>query len=319
VRIDSRSRGLVAKVTILGLYLLTWFIVFWIVIPFNSTGAITYYLFNAFVFGSGFLAFLALRRRNQRDGELLNYSITGNASAPSQPAAMAQPVREFLARRAHIVQALIMRAGAEINRRDEREGVMRQIHNSRLRELDLWDNLEPNECGLMSSPEGSWTQVQQSELVTWCEQLRLLRWVLGVDAELVPLMHFPQADPALMEGLPDLAALSGNSGGQSSWNMRIEKDIALGYAARVIAELKARNLIVSNSELDEWASQLRDAHLGESSDLLAGAKSVGSLSDSDLMLFARIAITRERYGAYLVDQLAADKPIPHSAWMDARR
>jgi hypothetical protein len=37
--------------------------------------------------------------------------------------------------------------------------------------------------------DGQWTTEQQNEVATWCEQLRLLRWTFGIDAELMRLLN----------------------------------------------------------------------------------------------------------------------------------
>ena len=56
---------------------------------------------------------------------------------------------------------------------------------------------------LLGAADGSWTVEQQNEIAKSCEPLRLLRWTLGIDVELLPLAHFPKADFALSrESIP---------------------------------------------------------------------------------------------------------------------
>ena len=195
--------------------------------------------------------------------------------------------------------------------------VTRQTQNSLLREAGLWDQLELHERALSVVADGQWTNEQQNEVVKWCEHLRILRWILGIDAELIPLAHLPKIDFALSRSLLSAHAVLGQSKRMlRSWDVRIERDLALGYTARAIAELKARGLIAANPELEGWTDRLRDESLGASSDYLAGTKTVGELGDEALCVLGTTAAARERYTAYLVDQLSAEDPFSFTTWSE---
>ena len=160
------------------------------------------------------------------------------------------------------------------------EATIRQTLNAALRQRGLWDKLAQREADMMSAADGCWN-VDVSEVPRWSEQVRLLRWVLGIDAELMPLAHFPPIDFSLAH---DLLARQ-DAGARPSlraWDLRVQRDIASEYMARVIAELAGRHLIAENREIEGWADQVRQQMLGPSRDYLAGKKTVGELSDTDL-------------------------------------
>ncbi len=176
--------------------------------------------------------------------------------------------------------------------------------------MGLWDKLEPAETELVTVADGLWTVEQHNNVTKWCEQLRLLRWALGIDAELAPLEHFPQVDFSLAQDLLDeRLTFPVGTPIRKSWEVRIERDLAFQYMARIIAELKGRDLITAEVQLEGWADQLRAESLGASKDLLAGSKTIGELSDESLRLLGTIAMARQTYAAYLSDQLDADAPV----------
>lgn len=192
---------------------------------------------------------------------------------------------------------------------------MRQIQNGLLRQRRLWGRLERTEAELMASSEGAWTEEQQNEVVVWCEQLRLLRWVLGADAELMPLAHFPGIDFTLAN---HISRPHGGEDSQdpimNSWDVRIERDTALEYGARLVSELKARKLIADSPDLEGWADHLREMSVGASTDYVVRSKTVEQLTDEELMYFAVVTVARERYATYLVEQLSADSALSFSEW-----
>ena len=95
-------------------------------------------------------------------------------------------------------------------------------------------------------------------------------------------------------------------------DLRGERDIALGYLARIVAELEARGLITVESETG--LKELRAKSLGASIDYLAGAKTIGELGDDSLRFFGAVAGARERYASWLVETLCAADVIAFSAW-----
>lgn|SRR6185312_2727613 len=73
----------------------------------------------------------------------------------------------------------------------------RQVQNELLRKLRLWERLDEHELALVTRADGLWNEAQRAEAIAWCEQLRLVRWVFRIDAEIVPLAHNPGVDFSL--------------------------------------------------------------------------------------------------------------------------
>ncbi len=237
---------------------------------------------------------------------------------------MSQAVRDYLGERALILASLVARAASEIYLQYaelglEVEVVMRQTQNAILRKVGLWDKIGPAERTLVFLADGQWATEQQNEVVTWCEQLRLLRWILRIDAELTPLAHFPRTNFLLGRDLLAQNVLVRQSKRMlNSWDVRVERDIALAYTARVIAELNARGMIATDPQLEGWADQLREASLGASKDYVAGRKTIGDLNDEELRMLGITATARQRYAAYLVEQLSSENPTSFSSWSQHR-
>ena len=129
------------------------------------------------------------------------------------------------------------------------------------------------------------------------------------------LAHFPRLDYSLSRDLLRMPAPPASAEPLlKSWDVRTERDVALGYTARVIAELKGRGLIPAGPETEGWADELRAQSLGASTDVLAGAKTIGELDDDSLRLLGSFAAAREQYCGYLVDLLNALRPFPYADW-----
>lgn len=277
-------------------------------------------VFNGFVVGTGIIAALLLRRSNRRQDEVLNFSITGRK--PQQlPERVSPGVLHYLDERAAILASLLSRAASEVYLEHNElplraEIVTRQIQNTFLRQKGLmWEKLDPIEKALVSAADGMWTPEHRAEVVTWCEQLRLLRWTLGIDAELVPLAHNPPVDFSLAHYLWQGAEVA-QSGKpiRASWDLRGEQHIALEYFARVVAELKGRPLIADSAELHGWAEEFREKSLGASVDYLVGSKTIGDLDEGPLRLLGMIAHARSEYAGYLVELLSGADAVPFAEW-----
>src|ERR1039458_2303976 len=162
--------------------------------------------FDTVIYGSGVAAFFVIRwvhRKNQPTTLSLAVSPGLNQDEVTGPA---PSVQRYFAERAAILASLVRRAASEIDL--QRSGVRpevttRQNENQLLRKYGLWEKLESPELDLVRVADGEWTVQQQNDLVAWSEQLRILRWVLRLDSELVPLEHFPRPDLRLASGITD--------------------------------------------------------------------------------------------------------------------
>jgi hypothetical protein len=101
-----------------------------------------------------------------------------------------------------------------------------------------------------------------------------------------------------------------------SRDLRLERESALAYTLRVIAEFKGRGVIPDDPKLADWADQLREVSLGASKDFLAGTRTIAELNDESLRMLGTSAAVRERYTAYLVDLLSAENPFSFLTWSE---
>lgn len=320
---DKRARSIGLRITFWLAYLVAYvlFLVFMEVYTAAGQG-IWNAVFYAFIFGTGAIAAMFMRRWHRKQDELLNTSLTGRAPLHPQDFADASAeVRSYLEERALIIASLLARGASEIYLQHHRiaegaEVVTRQVHNSLLRGAGLWDKLERPEADLATAADGLWSTEQQNDVLTWCEQLRMLRWVFGIDSELVPLAHFPALDFSLSQEVLRRGRPLTNKPLLKPWDVRVQRDIANEYTARVVAELKARGIIAGSPELEGWADEFRAKSIGDSTDYLAGARTIGELGGDALRRLGAFASARERYCAYLVELLNVTQPFSFSTWKD---
>jgi hypothetical protein len=165
---------------------------------------------------SSFLPSLGCRR-NTRSSDLwqsispnhhmAEFSLLAPGPSHAQLGTQQQPkIRLYMSQRAAILSAIASRAAGEISIgpgevRSGDQAAVRGTVNQVLRARDLWSHLEPREQKLLSAATGSWSSSEKNRFPEWCEQLRLLRWTLGIDAELTPLAHDPGPDSGLAAGL----------------------------------------------------------------------------------------------------------------------
>lgn len=288
----------------------------WLVVPARQGRKVSQMMFDGLMLVTGLLAAGLISRSNRKQSELLNFSITGKL--PRQSEDLDSPsVRHYLETRAAIIASLLARGAGEIYLATHQvpvgaEIVTRQIQNSALRNQGLWEELEPAEKELMIGADGTWTDGHRAAVIGWCEQLRLLRWTLQLDNELVPLAHQPKVDFAIAQ----MSRKSDSKPMRSTSDLRVERDISIAYVARVIAELTARSLLVENPER-QWTKKLRENLLGQSTDYLVGSQTVADLHERELRALGLVANERAKYAGYLVDQLSSPEPLRFQDWCNA--
>jgi hypothetical protein len=277
--------------------------------------------FYTFIFGSGTLAAIMMRRWHKKQDEILNTSLTGQSRLrPQEVTVLPEGVVAYLHERALIIASLLARGASEIylaNSDETRalaEVVTRQTQNGFLRDRGLWRKLEQSEFELASIADGQWTAMQQNQVIEWCEQLRLLRWVLRIDADIVPLAHFPKLEFSLAAQLFRDRDAVRHGQTVEPWEVRTERDAALEYGARIVAEMKARGHIQDDPDVACWADEFRAKSLGSSTDYLAGAKTIADLREDELRLLGSLAVAPERYASCLADQLNSGHAFAFSTW-----
>jgi hypothetical protein len=232
-------------------------------------------------------------------------------------------IKQYLEDRTVIIAALLSRSGSEIYFESHQlpggqEIITRQILNGKLRDLGLWDKLDPAESAVMSAPDQTWSREQKQQSIAWCEQLRLLRWTLRIDSEVMGLQHAPQIDFSIARQLLEMKLpLSSTRYDRpvvlASWDLRAERDKSDFYAARLFAESCSRNLMELVPRIDGLDS-LRESNLGPSKDLLVGSKTVEQIDDSEVVRMTLTAWRRGQYAAYLTDVLSNAAARPFADW-----
>ena len=223
-----------------------------------------------------------------------------------------QKSREYFRERADVVAALLIRWAAE-NQPDRAAAIAdRSTSVTLIRERGLWDRLESEERTLLSSDTGTWTQEQKGRWIDWSEQLRLLRWLLRLNEDVAPLSDFPPPAVSLSVNVPapEPTALR-----QRAEVGRILQSAEI-YSARTLAEFRSRGLGLEG-QLDPVMSDLRHEFVGDSTDLLAGARTIADLDDEELVFLMRTAVARYRYAAYLRDQVEANEVSAFHEWETA--
>jgi hypothetical protein len=233
-------------------------------------------------------------------------------------------VHTYLIDRAAITAALLARAASEGYLQNKElpsgvEVVTRQKQNETLRRENLWEKLEADEADMFRAAGGHWNSEQVNSAAVLCEYLRLLRWALGLDANLFPLAHFPRVDVSLTEGLAEQRQKVFQwKVVLAPWDVRVERDAADQYFGRCIAEIVARGKTNVPGEVNEWAHAVRNDLIGPSRDYLVGVQTIGELDDAALRAFFVTVSARTRYAGYLVDILASDVPVTFGEWSNVQ-
>ena len=314
---DKRARSIALRITVFSLYFLAAMLLFaGQLIYLGTRRGLWQAGFFAAIFAAGMIGGLLMRR--SRDKPAITELDLAGLPQP-EPHAVAPVIRHYLQERASILGSLISRAASEVYLQNHQlapgtHAITRQAQNSLLRGFGLWEKLEPGEAGLMAAADGLWSIEQQNSVVVWCEQLRLLRWLLGIDSELTPLAHFPQIDFSLSENLPSPEQTGGEF--RPVEDVRMERDVAMAYTARVIAEFKGRGMIGSEAGIDDWAGKLREESLGASTDYLAGSQTVGDLGEMALKMLGVVSAARERFASYLLELMDQAAPSSFTSWSD---
>lgn len=285
---------------------------------------------QALVFYAVLLAFALLARylmvrSHRKQGGLSAISITApGAETSDRGGSVPDCVQEYLEARLTIISGLLARGRGESLAPGERRTptdamASRQVVNTRVRQKGLWEKLEPQEADLLGREGGTWGPEDLLLVLRWSEQLRLLRWVTRMDAEIRPLAHGVALDFGLAT-LPDHnhARPQGKRPLLNSWDVRVERDIALTYLARIAGELHTRGCLDLVLDNNEWVQPFLRQVSGDSLDLWFGVNTIADLSDNGLRLSGAAIAARERYASYLVDLLGAAQPFSFSEWERGR-
>lgn len=321
---DKRFRRPVLLVSFWLAYLVLYLIFAWKI---NREGGMGIWTvpFYGLIFGSGFLAFILIRKLNRRNQRIFQPSFI-QQSLPSEKdcSVSSSVVQTYMIQRASIMAGLVLRAASELSlngpdAHDLAEAGIRGAINKMLRKSKLWDHLEAGEADLFCAPDGAWTSEQKNNMHSWCEQLRLLRWTMGLDPDIVPLAHLPKPEVTLTEGLlvPEQLLVRCKRT-REVWEIRRERDLASDYTVRIISELVKRGFLAVDFP-DGSLDPLLRAPQDPSTDVIAGVKTVGELDENALRSLGSTAVVRLRYAEYLMDQLETQTRTPYGTWLMSKQ
>ena len=175
--------------------------------------------------------------------------------------------------------------------------------------------MEADERSLAALGPNTWSLKDCSPLTAWCEQLRVLRWLLGVDGELAPIA----SSPTNYKEIANLAlSVQATKICRVSSELQDVRDLAWAYFIRIAAELQHRSLLSDTSLKSQAREELNDFRagvLGESEDFLLGAETVAASSSQLLLQIFALSWARYQYVAYLADLLNAESLITMPTWI----
>jgi hypothetical protein len=206
--------------------------------------------------------------------------------------------RTKLARELLKTAILVDRAGFEAL---HREGKILPAHLGicRRRTLDLaqrtglWEDFTGSEQALLLSQEGSWEWKDTWPLVLRVEDVRVLRWVVGIDSVLVPFEFLkPDLTPAL-ELTVKPALLTGNRC-MAPYDLRPAQTMAQAMVARCLADGAERGWleVKDAGEREQLLNLAEKMSWDESSDLLIGTTTVGKAGLEQVRWVTQAALRR---------------------------
>jgi hypothetical protein len=193
-----------------------------------------------------------------------------------------------------------------------REVISRRIHLQLLRSRTLLDRLSIRDRDAILMADGHWDWDLINEVTASAEPLRLLRWLIGVDAYLPDigqqldldfqiaseLIHNP--DKVRKGRLQDLA------------DVRVGMNTAHTFLVRCVAEAIQRGLIPSGAEASDWASTTFSEIRGDQSmDLILDHTVVSEAEDPRLLTAIELSRRRFKFLSW-VESLLESGSVPDS-------
>ncbi len=246
-----------------------------------------------------------IARNNARSGDsLLKLSVREPPGGDDLSEHRITIVRE-LVRRA----VLVDRAGNETMHQmkalpAEHVGITRQRTLGVARGAELWEGFSAREQDLLISAEGSWEWDEIQSGILQIEDVRVMRWVIGVDEVLVPF-EFLERDlkPAL-----EVTALGKSLKGDrclASYDLRPAQTMARTMVERGVAEGVRRGLIPEMEEdaREHYLQLAERMGADEGQDLLIGTETVGKAEWEEIRWAVQMAVRRDQVLSVLIDYL----------------
>ena len=250
-----------------------------------------------------------IRRGYARDDESLLSLSTRQPVAPSD---LAEHRHRIAAELLHLA-AMVDRAGTEALHRQQ-QVAPENIGNTRRRALncaskpEVWEIVPEADRELLRSAEGSWEWETIWPWITRSEDVRVLRWVLGIDQVLTPF-EFLRSDLTVAVELTLRPDRVNGDVCLAAYDLRPEQTIAQTMVARCIAEGIQRGLldetdVEARRQMVELAENMGS---GENADLLAGSETVGQAKWDRIIWLGQAALRRTRVLTALIGYLNSSR------------
>ncbi|WP_157477248.1 hypothetical protein [Granulicella tundricola] len=204
------------------------------------------------------------------------------------------------------VAALVDRAGGEALTRGghvkgSHAGACRRRTLDLAQRPELWEGFSEDERGLLLAQEGGWAWETVWPMVVRAEDVRALRWVLGMDRILVPLEYLkPDLRPVVeVTSKPEMAE---GTVCLPAWELGQALRLAQAMVSRCVVEGVKRGFL---TEMEpevraEYVSMAEELGENESEDLLIGSATVGTADTAKVQWVAQAALRR----AYVLEGVA---------------
>ena len=256
------------------------------------------------VLASGVVYFIR-RGHAKEDASLLTLSARVSAAPPSD---LSNHRRQIASALLHL-PAMVDRAGTEALHQQSKMAPG-NIGAGRRRSLDVamrpdvWLNVPVADRDLLRSAEGSWTWDEVWPWIVRAEDVRVLRWVLGIDEVLTPF-EFLRPDLTVAIELTLKPERADGTTCLASYDLRPEQTMAQTMVTRCVGEGIHRGQLDEPDEAarEELVAMAQSLGSSEDADLLAGTEIVGKASWDRISWVGQAALRRLKVLTALIDYL----------------
>jgi hypothetical protein len=261
------------------------------------------------------LLMLMIRRAHKRDDQVfLKLTDEHRSSAGGEFREHRRRLAELALRTAVVVD----RAGGEAYVKGntlaaDAAGVFRRRSLDVARNYGLLEGFSDEMRQLLTSPEGSWEWPQILLSARETEDVRVLRWVLGMDQVLAPLeFAVPMDFRAVVEITTTPQKIMEGNVCIPPWDLRPARDAARTLMMRCIAEGVKRGIVEESDEaLRGEYLHYAELHAGrQSEDFLLGSVIVSDAKEEQVQQATLVAYRRQLVLAAIIEYLGSPSDAP---------
>ena len=227
-----------------------------------------------------------IRKSHKKDDETLVSFSTYKPinAAPTQAAVMTLRARTLG------LWLLVWRGSSEnfLRTNDVPEGkevLTRRTILSKLRELNLLDDLSEQECNLHFLPDGAWSVDDISAQLFRRADLEVLQYATGIVDSLIPIEDFDKIQQLSIDQIQSVTPNT-NWKPRETFDIRRERDMSAAFYLRCLGEQVRRGTVEATFEQQERET-IDGANLragDENADFLIGTKIISDAGDVELIL-----------------------------------